>query len=744
MKNTFRNKILLIVLCFIPFLSFAQITLVKDGKPKGRIIVDTSNENDVQAANLFQDFVERITKAKLPILNTQQKAFLPGDIIIGQFQLPVSGVDPNKITEDGFHILADKNAVHVIGSQVGKGSVYGIVTLLEDYFGVHYYSQDALEIPETKTLILPSGINRLENPSFRHRQTQAYSLRDSIYKLWHRLEFPNEVFASNLWVHTFDRIMPSAEFGESHPEYYSYINGERRPGAASQWCLTNPEVFEIVSQRIDSIFKANPGMNMISVSQNDGNGTYCACPECQAIDDREGSQSGTLIYFMNKLAERFPDKEFSTLAYLYSVPPPKHLKPLPNVNIMLCNIDCYREVPLTDNASGQSFMEAMEGWSKISNNIFVWDYGINFDNYVAPFPNFHILQPNMKLFKKNNVTMHFSQIASIKGGDFSELRSYLVAKLLWNNDVNTDSIIRSFINGYYGEAAAPYIYQYLKLREGALVGSNIPLWIYDTPITHKNGMLNKNMMKMYKQLFDQAEEAAKNDPIYLNRVRETRLPIQYSELEIARTEPQKDAQYLKGMLSQFKERAAEYNVVSLNERNNTVNEYVDLYIQRNLADLGKNLAYDAKVEYLIAPDPPYDKKGETAITDGLFGGATFNDGWVGWVGRDGEFIIDLREAKEIKRVETDFLHSLGAWILLPKSITCHTSTDKTNFTLLGSKEIAEDRSSQVKYVSIPIESSTPVKARYLKIKVETIGLCPSWHYGVGRPAWFFLDEVLVY
>ena len=72
-------------------------------------------------------------------------------------------------------------------------------------------------------------------------------------------------------------------------------------------------------------------------------------------------------------------------------------------------------------------MKALEGWSAISDNIFVWDYGINFDNYISPFPNFHILQANMQLFKKNNVNMHFSQIAGSKGGDFSELRSYVVA-----------------------------------------------------------------------------------------------------------------------------------------------------------------------------------------------------------------------------------------------------------------------------------------------------------------------------
>ena len=132
------------------------------------------------------------------------------------------------------------------------------------------------------------------------------------------------------------------------------------------------------------------------------------------------------------------------------------------------------------------------------------------------------------------------------------------------------------------------------------------------------------------------------------------------------------------------------------------------------------------------------------MTDGLLGGATFNESWVGWEGKDGEVIIDLGEVKEIKTVEADFLHKLGAWILLPKSMSCYTSIDNKNFTLMGEQEIKEDRSGEVKFVNVGITSGEKIKTRYIKVHIETIGLCPSWHYGVGYPAWFFMDEIQVY
>ena len=71
------------------------------------------------------------------------------------------------------------------------------------------------------------------------------------------------------------------------------------------------------------------------------------------METEEGSASGPIIRFLNRLASHYPDKEFSTLAYLYSMQPPRLVKPLPNVNIMLCSIDAKREVPLTDNESGR-------------------------------------------------------------------------------------------------------------------------------------------------------------------------------------------------------------------------------------------------------------------------------------------------------------------------------------------------------------------------------------------------------
>ena len=43
--------------------------------------------------------------------------------------------------------------------------------------------------------------------------------------------------------------------------------------------------------------------------------------------------------------------------------------------------------------------------------------------------------------------------------------------------------------------------------EGALIGSGQRLWIYDSPVSHKYGMLKPALMRRYNHLFDLAEKA---------------------------------------------------------------------------------------------------------------------------------------------------------------------------------------------------------------------------------------------
>ncbi len=119
------------------------------------------------------------------------------------------------------------------------------------------------------------------------------------------------------------------------------------------------------------------------------------------------------------------------------------------------------------------------------------------------------------------------------------------------------------------------------------------------------------------------------------------------------------------------------------------------------------------------------------------------ESWIGWEGTDGSFILDMGEPKTFTDISGDFLHQLGAWIFLPKDISFSVSSDGKNFKKLGTAFQPEDRSPKVQFKKLGITTDKPVTARYLKVDITGVKTCPGWHYGVGSPGWFFLDEITV-
>ncbi len=730
MKRAFLS-LLAAALVLLP--AQAQLRLVRDGRMTGRIILAHPGAPGAEREALQLMLSVPVTDA--PMSSTEWAMVIrKGDIVLRDLDRDEAA---EELPEDAFRLTVDSRNVTIAGH--GKALLYGAAEFLKR-LGADYWGDGEYYSPYLRELTL-APLDTVIVPTFRYRQSQNYMLAsDPLYKVWYHLEQPSEIFAGNLWVHTCNTLLPAARYGKDHPEYYAWYNSRRNPGSASQWCMSNPEVLEIVCARLDSLFKAHPHHKMVSISQNDGSDTYCRCPECSRIMEEEGGPSGPILRFINAVAERFPDKEISTLAYLFSVQPPRKTVPRENVSIMLCDIDCRRQTSLPETPSGREFMKALESWAPICRDLFVWDYGINFDNYLSPFPNLSTIKDNMLIFKDHNVKMHFSQIAGVRGGDLAELRSYIVNNLMWDATASLDSLERRFLTHYYGQAAWP-LYKYIKLMEGAAIGTDVDLFIYDSPVSYKGNILRPELMRRYNALFDEAEAAVAGDPVRLARVRRTRLPLQYSALEIARTDPDRDREETRTALDLFEARTREFGVEMLNERHNTPAEYCALYRTRYLGSQEGNLAAGRPVRFLVEPGAKYRPIAAQGLTDGIYGGATFVENWIGWEGCDAAFVLDLGAERAIREISVDFLRQLGAWILMPEQVRFSLSADGESFTEVASVDLPEDRGNKVEF--IPVQASCHEQARYVRVDIVGTKTCPEWHYGVGNPCWFFIDEIVV-
>ena len=318
--------------------------------------------------------------------------------------------------------------------------------------------------------------------------------------------------------------MPPEEFFKDHPEYYSLIDGKRTADHA-QLCLANPDVLRIITERIKRTMRELPEYLIYDVSQNDWSNP-CQCPDCQAVVDREGSQSGPIIQFVNQVADSvkadFPDKFIGTLAYSYTRKPPKTLKPRENVVVRFCSIECCFAHDFTTCPENKTFVKDMNGWAAISPHIYIWDYVVNFSHYILPFPNFRVLQPNIRFFRDHKAIGIMEQAAyQSRGGEFAELRAYLIAKLLWHPETEVESVINDFMYGYYGRAGE-YVRAYFDLLHSRLT----PDTHIHLGLQHDDRLFSDEFVRQAEALFDQADAVADTEEIR-HRVEMARLPVMY-------------------------------------------------------------------------------------------------------------------------------------------------------------------------------------------------------------------------
>lgn len=418
-----------------------------------------------------------------------------------------------------------------------RGTVYAVNRFLQEQCGVRWWTPWATTIPTRRSLRVPD-LNVRYQPPFEYREPFWFAGFEPRWKAHngangHSHEVPAVLGGCVKYkgfCHTFYPLVPPDKHFAAHPEWYSLIKGKRTHDHA-QLCLSNPELRDFVVQQVKAWLREAPDAQIISVTQNDCHGA-CECANCKAIDDAEGSLSGSMLAFVNYIAERiepeFPQVAVDTFAYQYTRKPPKTIQPRPNVIVRLCSIECNFREPL-DDASNAAFLADLAGWSKVCRRLYIWDYTTDFSHYVLPHPNWFVLGANVRLFQNYGVKGLFEQGAyQGYGAEMGELRSWVLAQLLWNPQQDERALSKEFLQGYYGKRAGDIIGRYLELMHDASKGFNLRCYLGKDP-PH----LRFQPLAAAERLWQQAEAAAskESDPEILLRVRMGHLPVRYACLE---------------------------------------------------------------------------------------------------------------------------------------------------------------------------------------------------------------------
>jgi hypothetical protein len=520
-----------------PVRAAERLPLADGGASDFRIVIAAdASPSEKHAAAELQHFLQEISGAQLPIVS-DDAGMTAHEILVGDsahLRKLNEQIDWQALGDEGFVIKTSAGHLILAGGRL-RGSMYAVYTFLEEVLGCRWFTAKVSTIPKMKRLeVGPLNVKHL--PMLEYREPYWAEGFDADWAARNRMNSSaarlDEQRGGKIiykgFVHTFYSLLPPEQYFKQHPEYYSEINGKRTAHRA-QLCLTNPEVVRLLAERVKEWLRESPQANIVSVSQNDWGG-WCECPNCKALDEREESHAGTMINFVNQVAEivekEFPRVAIDTLAYQYTRKPPKTIRPRHNVIVRLCSIECCFSHPLAACEVNRSFKSDLEGWAKVADRLYVWDYTTNFAHYIMPHPNLRVLKPNIQLYVKNKVRGIFEQGNSAGGGEFAGLRAYMLAKFLWDPDYDERKAMREFLEAVYGRAAGP-VARYIALMHDKAGRDNSHCFIGSSP---SGPLFSPAMIERARKLFDEAERVADNEEIR-ERVRLARLPIQYVELE---------------------------------------------------------------------------------------------------------------------------------------------------------------------------------------------------------------------
>lgn len=558
------------------------VTLLENGEVKATVVYsDGASESLIAAADFMAATLERMSGSngvRTAVKDGGESGF---SIYVGR-AANSAAIDLSDVKDDGYRLEIKPEGIYIVG-KTDDATRNGIYDFLETHLECMYVSPENTYVPIFPTVKLALE-EKTVNPTITWRKVYQY---ESVQNGWYeRLkmngtivkEGENSIELYNewgTWCHSSFEFVPPEKYFDEHPEYYAKFLGKRRyqfnvlgRTFPTHLCYTNEEVYQIAEAELVKRIEANPEVKFWDFSIMDTYFATCRCKECKKFNKEAGSEMGTLLAFLNRLADAirddYPDVYLSTLAYQRVKNPPKNMKCAPNLCINVCAFPGTQSYPYSTEGgikASREFAERVVEWGKICDNILVWDYVVNFTHLKLPFPNFEFQKENLEFYLENNIRFVFHQGSREPMDENAEMRTYLLSRQLWDKDVDLLALAKKYVAVVYGDAAG-LVEEYMDLQNSAMIESGVDLSLYDNPKKHKNGYLAPKLTDKYLELTEKMLEVAENsDTVNVKAVEMLRVNALYAKM----TDASWDYRAKKAAFEEFKALSEKYNFTKSGE-----------------------------------------------------------------------------------------------------------------------------------------------------------------------------------
>ena len=558
------------------------VTLLENGEVKVTVVYsEGASESLIAAADFMAATLERMSGSNGVRTAVKEGGESGFSIYVGRAANSAL-IDLSDVKDDGYKLEIKPEGIYIVG-KTDDAARNGIYDFLETHLECMYVSPENTYVPLCPTVKLALE-EKTVNPTITWRKVYQY---ESVQNGWYeRLkmngtivkEGENSIELYNewgTWCHSSFEFVPPEEYFDEHPEYYAKFLGKRRyqfnvlgRTFPTHLCYTNEEVYQIAEAELVKRIEANPEVKFWDFSIMDTYFATCRCKECKKFNKEAGSEMGTLLAFLNRLADAirddYPDVYLSTLAYQRVKNPPKNMKCAPNLCINVCAFPGTQSYPYSTEGgikASREFAERVVEWGKICDNILVWDYVVNFTHLKLPFPNFEFQKENLEFYLENNIRFVFHQGSREPMDENAEMRTYLLSRQLWDKDVDLLALAKKYVAVVYGDAAG-LVEEYMDTANAAMIESGADLSLYDSPKKHKNGYLAPKLTDKYLELTEKMLEVAENsDTVNVKAVEMLRVNALYAKM----TDASWDYRAKKAAFEEFKALSEKYNFTKSGE-----------------------------------------------------------------------------------------------------------------------------------------------------------------------------------
>ncbi len=486
------------------------VTIAAGGQPQAQIVIPAEPEGLEQfAATELQRYLKQMSGAELPIVADGQDLAHPFSFYIGETEKNLSrAIDISEETmgRDGFALHSVPDGICIFGPDK-LSPVFGVYEILERWFDVRWFMPISDDVPAdlaehvpTRDTLQMGQVDLVVKPDFRVRW-----VGNGAWPLAHRMNAFVKADGEDVGInwkwhfHTFRTLIPPDKYYEDHPEWFALVDGERKitdsKSHGNQLCTSTPELVAEVAKNMIAVLDADPSIEIIALSPNDGGG-FCECESCTALDEPErdwfAKYSRRLAIFNNQVAkivgEKHPDTLIKVGAYaMYARPPlDEDFRPEPNLLYQLCHIYFCHNHPLGSEACvagetydpshnfqpNQEYAKILEQWRELSPHLFMYEYytlgGIAKGN--LPWPLVHTMRTDIPYYRDHGIEGFYTQLSGNLYHRYG-LNYYIAAKLCWDPDLDPDALLEDYFSKFYGIASRP-MRRYFDTLEQAMIDWN--------------------------------------------------------------------------------------------------------------------------------------------------------------------------------------------------------------------------------------------------------------------------------